>query len=52
MKLARLLLLGTLVLASASAEAAAKKIVVITQSKGFQRNPVKRAAPEIGRAHV
>ena len=46
MKLARLLLLATLVLASASAEAAAKKILVITQSKGFQHNPVKRPAPD------
>ncbi|MFM8469863.1 MAG: ThuA domain-containing protein [Limisphaerales bacterium] len=37
---------AALVLATASAEAAAKKILVITQSKGFQHNPVKRPAPD------
>lgn len=31
---------------TASAEAAAKKLLVITQSKGFQHSPVKRPAPD------
>ncbi|PAW76315.1 MAG: glycosyl hydrolase [Pedosphaera sp. Tous-C6FEB] len=33
-------------LAATSAEAAAKRLLVITQSKGFQHGPVKRAAPD------
>ena len=48
MNLSRLLPFGAalLLLATASAEAAAKRILVITQSKGFQHGPVKRPAPD------
>lgn len=37
---------AALALATASTEAAAKKLLVITQSKGFMHNPVKRPAPD------
>lgn len=47
MKLSRLLpLAAALVLATAGAEAAAKRILVITQSKGFRHGPVTRPAPD------
>ena len=47
MKIRALLpLTAALALATASAEAAAKKLLVITHSKGFTHNPVKRPAPD------
>lgn len=47
MKLRSLLpVAAALALATASAEAAAKKLLVITQSKGFTHSPVKRPAPD------
>ena len=47
MKLLRLAPLTiALLLVAASAEAAAKRILVVTQSKGFQHGPVKRPAPD------
>jgi uncharacterized protein len=47
MKLFRLLpFAAALLLATASAEAAAKKILVVTQSKSFQHGVVKRPAPD------
>ncbi len=47
MKLSRLVpFAAALILATSSAEAAAKKILVITQSKGFRHGPVTRAMPD------
>ena len=47
MKARRLLvLLAALALAAVTATAAPKKLLVITQSKGFQHGPVKRPAPD------
>ena len=47
MKLAHLLPFAVaLVLATASAEAAAKRLLVITQSRGFVHSPVKRPMPD------
>lgn len=47
MKLRHLLpVAAALALATASAEAAAKRLLVITQSKGFTHSPVKRPAPD------
>ena len=42
--------LSGLVILNGAAEAAPKKILVITQSAGFRHQPVNRK--EIGRAHV
>ena len=47
MKLFRLVpFAAALLLAIASAEAAAKRVLVITQSKGFRHGPVTRSAPD------